>query len=172
MKKLTVQRLGTANYLRKIEVYCDGQKLGTVGFAARKDFEIPVNSKLVYAQLDWCKSLPITLDTASKDEVLYIECSASLKNALFNASQYLRLHKVERKDLPTQDDLHAFRTNFRKVALTTGLVIAFLVLVGLYSIYVAIDEQAPLWYLLTALAVYNIWRIGRGVRKRLKGEVE
>ncbi len=172
MKNLTVQRLGTANYLRKIVVYCDGSKLGTVGFAQRQDFEIPETSKQVYANLDWCESRPIPLDTTVNDEVLYIECSGSIKNAFFNSDQYLSLHKVERKDLPTTDDLHAFRTNFRKVALTTGLVLTFLALVVFYSIYVAIDEDAPLWYLLAALAGYNIWRISRGIRKRLKGEVE
>ncbi len=172
MKKITVQRLGTANYLRKIAVYCDNKKLGTVGFATRKDFEIPKTSRQVYARLDWCTSRPIPLDTTANDEVLYIECSGSIKNAFFNSEQYLSLHKVERKDLPSDADLYAFKSNFRKVALTTGLVLAFLALVALYSVYVAIDEQAPLWYLITALAGYNIWRISRGVRKRLKGEVE
>lgn len=172
MKNLTVQRLGTASYLRKIAVYCDGKKLGSVGFAQREDFEIPDNSQQVYVKLDWCESYAIALDGKAKDEVLYIECNGSIKNAFLKPGQYLILHKVERKDLPSQEELHAFRINFRKVAFTTGFILAFLVLVAAYSIYVAIDEQAPLWYLLTAIAAYNIWRIGRGVRKRLKGEVE
>ncbi len=172
MKNLTVQRLGTTSYLRKIAVYCDGKKLGSVGFAQRADFQIPDNGQSVYARLDWCKSTPITLDTSVNDEVLYIECDSSLKNAFNTTSQYLKLHKVKRKDLPTAEELNAFKSNFRRVALTTTLVLAFLAGVALYSVYVAIDEQAPLWYLLTALAGYNIWRISRGVRKRLKGEVE
>ena len=172
MKRLTIQRLGTSNYLRKIGAYCDGKKLGSVGFAQREDFQIPESSKQVYAKIDWCESYAIALDATSKDEVLYIECTGSLKNAFLNSSHYLSLHRVERKDLPTQEELHLFRTNFRKVAFTTGFVLVFLVLVAVYSIYVAIDEQAPLWCLLTALAGYNIWRISRGVRKRLKGEVE
>lgn len=172
MKKLTVQRLGTSSYLRKTGVYCDGQKLGTVGFAQRRDFEIPETSKEVHAKLDWCKSHPIALDPAAKDEVLYLGCESSFKNAFVTTDQYLTLHKVKRKDLPAEGELASFRSNFRKVALTTSLVLAFLALVAIYSIYVAIDEEAPLWYLLTALAGYNIWRISRGVRKRLKGEVE
>lgn len=172
MKKLTIQRLGTSNYLRKIGVYCDGKKLGSVGFAQREDFEIPENSQQVYVKLVWCESHAIALDSTLQDEVLYIECHGSIKNAFLNSGQYLSLHKVERKDLPTQEELHLFRTNFKKVAFTTGFVLAFLALVAAYSIYVAIDEQAPLWYLLTALAGYNMFRISRGIRKRLKGEVE
>lgn len=172
MKKLTVQRLGTSGYLRKIAVYCDGQKLGVVGFAQRRDFEIPENAEMVYAKLDWCTSRSISLDPSLNDEVLYLECESSLKNAFVTTDQYLKLHKVKRKDLPAEAELASFKANFRKVALTTSLVLAFLALVAIYSIYVAVDEQAPLWYLLTALAAYNIWRIGRGVRKRLKGEVE
>ncbi len=170
MKTLLVQRLDTANYFRNIGIYCDGQKLGSLSFAERGEFTIPADAHEIYVKIDWCKSEPLKLESNKNEEVLFVECNNSAKNIFITPGQYLRLHRVKRQDLPSKSELQAFRRNFRRVAGLSTLVLLLFSVILIYTLYVAITENAPIWYALTALAAYNIYRIGKGMRKRMSGK--
>lgn len=171
MKKLTVQRLDTANYFRKVQFYCDDVRLGSLGFAQRMEFDIPPNARYVYAKIDWCKSEPLKLHFGENEETILMECSSSVRNIFVDTSKYLKLHSIQHSQLPSTEELEAFKVNFRKVAgISTFMILlfgAFLV----YTIYVAIAENSPIWYALTALAGFNMYRLSQGMRKRMKGQV-
>ncbi|WP_417602914.1 hypothetical protein [Owenweeksia hongkongensis] len=171
MKKLIIQRLDTANYFRKVAVLVEGKSIGKVSFAETAHFEISTEAKSVNVKLDWCKSLPFELDSSLNEEVFFVECSSNLMNAFSAPQKYLSLHKVKKKDLPTNQQILEFRGNFKKV---TGISTLMLLLFGVflvYTLYVAIFENSPLWYALSALAGYNIYRISKGIRQRVKGQV-
>lgn len=171
MKKLIIQRLDTGNYFRKVAVLVDGKNVGRVSFAETAHFEIPMDSKAINVKLDWCKSLPFELDSSLNEEVFFVECSTNLTNAFVNPQKYLRLHKVKKKDLPTNQQIMEFKRNFRKVTGISTLMILLFGVFFVYTLYVAIFENSPLWYALSALAGYNIYRISKGIRQRMKGQM-
>ena len=92
-------------------------------------------------------------------------------NAFSAPQKYLRLHKVKKKDLPTSQQIQEFKRNFRKVAGISTFMIFLFGVFFVYTIYVAIFENSPLWYALSALAGYNIYRISKGIRQRMKGQM-
>lgn len=171
MKRLIIQRLDTANYFRKVSVLVDGKKIGSVSFAEVVQFEIPEAAKHVSVKLDWCESRSLELNPDISEEVFFVECSSSLANIFVHTDQYLCLHKVKKKDLPSNQQLDEFRKNFRKVAGISTFMILLFGVFFVYTIYVAIFENSPLWYALSALAGYNIYRISKGIRQRMKGQV-
>lgn len=171
MKKLIIQRLDTSNYLRKVSVLVDAKKIGRVSFAEVVQFEIPEAAKQLSVKLDWAKSKPIKLNPDLSEEVFFVECSSSVANIFVHTDQYLRLYKVKKKDLPTSKQLSEFRRNFRKVAATSSVVIALFAVFFFYTIYVGIVEYAPLWFALSVLAGYNIYRVGKAMRQRMKGQM-
>ncbi len=171
MKTLIVQRLDTANYFRKVTVLVDGKIIGKVSFAETAHFEIPTEAKSINVKLDWCKSHPLDLDSSINEEVLFVECSSNLTNVFVRPQEYLRLHKVKKKDLPTNQQIQDFKRNFRKVAGISTFMIFLFGVFFVYTLYVAIFENSPLWYALTALAGYNIYRISKGIRQRMKGQM-
>src|SRR5690606_13208723 len=137
--------LDTANYFRKVTVLVDGKKVGNVGFADIARFEIPEESSALSVKLDWCKSRPVELSPEIHEEVFFVECSSSAANIFIHTDQYLRLHKVNEKDLPSPQQLMDFRKNFRKVACISSFMILLFSLFFICTIYVAIFEKSPLW---------------------------
>lgn len=172
MKTLLVQRLDTANFFGKISIYCDGKKLGALGFAECGEFEIPADARQVYVKINWHQSEPLKLEFTKNEEVFFVECNSSFKNIFLRPGSYLKLHRVKRKDLPTQKALKAFKSNFIRVAGLSTLILLLFAVFLLYTLYIAIFEAKPIWYVLSALALYNIYRISKGIRGRLKGQVE
>lgn len=171
MKSLILQRLDTSNYFRRVTVLVDGKKVGKVGFAERVKFEVPDEAKEVRVKIDWCQSHSTELDIKLPEEVFFIECSSSLKNVFIHPDQYLQLHRVRKNDLPSSSQLEDFRRNFKKVASISAFMLMLFGVFFIYTLYVAIFENSPLWYVLTALAGYNIYRISKGIRLRMKGQL-
>lgn len=172
MKTLLVQRLDTANFFGKIGIYCDGEKLDALGFATCGEFKIPANAREVYAKIGWHRSKPLKLEFTKNEEVFFVECNSGFKNIFLRPDNYLTLHRVKRKDLPSANTLRAFKINFIRVAGLSTLILLLFTVFLLYTLYIAIFEDQPIWYVLSALALYNIYRISKGIRGRLKGQVE
>lgn len=58
--------------MRKIEIYLDGQKKGSIGNGESKEFDIEPGEHRVEAKIDWCSSLPVSvvLDESEEQELL------------------------------------------------------------------------------------------------------
>ena len=164
-----VQRLDTSNYLRGVSLYCDGKKIGKLGFAERLEFEIPKDAKSVYAKIDWCQTATLNLNSSELEETFLIECNGSIKHLIMNQSDAVTMKRVDAMDLPSFYELSDYKKNFRKTASTAILVLSLFAFFFAYSLYVAIGESNSLWYILAAIAGYQMYKITLGMRSRVNG---
>lgn len=170
MKTLVFHRLDTLSPLRRVSVFVDERKIGSLGFAAVEQYEIPESSTEVYVSMGGAKSRSQKLDTPSNMECFFVECNGGIGSLVFRKQNVLGLHPIKQRDLPTPDELFAFKKDFKRVA---GISIIVLLLFGFflgYSLYVAIVEQQPLWYLLSAISIYNMYKIGARMYRRALGK--
>lgn len=87
MPKLIINRTSEwTNKMRDISIFLDETKIGTIGNAETKEFEISPGEHQLKAKIDWCGSKSITLNT-SELEIQQIELS-SFKNSKWLAPIY------------------------------------------------------------------------------------
>jgi hypothetical protein len=55
------------NLMRDYRLFIDGQKIGSIGNAQTKDFEIPPGRHSVIAKIDWCSSPELSIEINDHD---------------------------------------------------------------------------------------------------------
>jgi hypothetical protein len=55
------------NLMRDYRLFIDGQKIGSIGNAQIKDFEIPAGRHSVIAKIDWCSSPELSFEINEHD---------------------------------------------------------------------------------------------------------
>ena len=68
MPKIIIERSSEwNNRIRKIGIYVNGEKVGTINNGENKEYEVESGKHEVYAKIDWCRSQKITVDTSEKE---------------------------------------------------------------------------------------------------------
>lgn len=68
MAKVKIQRTNDyMNLFRDYRLYIDGQKIGSIGNAEIKDFEIPAGRHFLIAKIDWCSSQELSFEIDEDD---------------------------------------------------------------------------------------------------------
>ena len=82
--KLTIIRTKqSANRLRKLQLFIDGEKLYQISSGETKTFELPVGEHQMYAKIDWCQTKPITVNISSNKELTFELGSPLKQNLIF-----------------------------------------------------------------------------------------
>src|SRR5664279_934185 len=73
MAKIKIQRTNDyINLMRDYRLFIDGQKIGSIGNAQTKDFEIPAGRHSVIAKIDWCSSPEFSFEINEHDSKTFL----------------------------------------------------------------------------------------------------
>ena len=58
--------------MRDFRLFIDGKKVGTIGNAQTKEFDIPTGKHSIIAKIDWCRSPELTFETSDEDSKKFL----------------------------------------------------------------------------------------------------
>jgi hypothetical protein len=58
--------------MREFRLFIDGKKVGTIGNAQTKEFDIAAGQHAIIAKIDWCRSPELTFETNDKDSKIFL----------------------------------------------------------------------------------------------------
>jgi hypothetical protein len=58
--------------MREFRLFIDGKKVGTIGNAQTKEFDIAAGQHSIIARIDWCRSPELTFETNDKDSKIFL----------------------------------------------------------------------------------------------------